>query len=400
MVNKENIVGQFPYESSSEDRQHMVTVYKTGVISCSCRGFSTPNKCWHVRDRADKLGRVLDTSTWGAMLGPALSAGESNIVQKLSKGKKSKSSRSNEEEVGYNNLMVKRNETHPADTIPAAEPLMAELFDSNFLPFIDVMCASALKEGMEIADYTNDDWYMELKVDGHRFEVQVNEAREILATSRSGKGRVLPAHIIRQLKLCAPATYDGELFLPGGVSTDVTRKDIQHKLKLALFDILRVGSTECMDLPSTERRALLNQATSRTTDDAVHVITQYAVSSEGLQAIWDSGGEGIIIKKKGMRYFAGKRPKEWIKFKKAGAAVTIIDGFEKGSLGPWSKVLSHDQHGVKVRVKSLNDAWRAEFAKNADAYIGEEMVITYQIKTPDGKYRHPMADHMVNKEIR
>lgn len=65
------IVHTFTYPSSRENvHPHTVVVYDTGKVSCSCRGFSTPNKCWHIRDAAKRLGHELDTSTWGASLGP------------------------------------------------------------------------------------------------------------------------------------------------------------------------------------------------------------------------------------------------------------------------------------------------------------------------------------------
>jgi hypothetical protein len=385
--NAENIIGEYFYESSSDDVQHKVTVYKNGTISCSCRGFSTPNRCWHVRDRADKLGRILDTSTWGASLGPALPAGESNMLTK----EKRNALRDNKPK------LPKLPEHQAAKVLSVAEPLTQSLFgESTFLPFIDSQCASALKEGMEIADYANDAWVMELKCDGHRIECVVNDDREVIAWARSGKVRILPPHIIKQFALCAPGTYDGELYFPGGTSTDVTRRDIQHLLKIALFDILRVGLQECMDLPATERRSLLEAATTKTTTDAVHVLPQYPVSDEGLQAIWNSGGEGVIIKRKNLKYFAGKRPKEWIKFKRAGAAEVTITGYELGSLGPHSKVLGITTDGIKIRVKTLNDEWRAEFAVNADKYVGRTLVISYQQRTPDGKFRHPMFDHLTD----
>lgn len=59
----------FPSKSEPGEK-HWVSVYDDDTISCSCRGFSTPSKCWHVRKVAKNLGRVLDLSTWGASLGP------------------------------------------------------------------------------------------------------------------------------------------------------------------------------------------------------------------------------------------------------------------------------------------------------------------------------------------
>lgn len=254
------------------------------------------------------------------------------------------------------------------------------------------MLASALPEGRTIRDYTGDGWILEEKYDGHRLLLEVCNGT-VIARSRAGNARVLPTHLRAQCEILAPGTYDGELYLPGGCSTDVTALDKQHLLHLVLFDMLTVGDQSAMHLPAVERRTLLDAACC---DSAtLYRSPQFAVSEKGLKAIWARGGEGAVIKKIDATYRKGKRVKEWIKFKCAGAAKVTITGFKAGSLGPHSVIIAQDAHCMEVQVKTLNDDWRANFATTADAQIGRTLVISYQEKTRDGRYRHPMADHLL-----
>lgn len=339
------IVYRFP--SRSSDAVHTVTV-EHGRITCTCRGFSTPSRCWHVREVAEKEGINL---------------------------------------------------AHPVSTTPS-------LFGDDAPQangFIEPMLARALPDGQTIDDYASDDYILEEKYDGHRLIVRLS-AGEVFAFSRAAKTRVLPPHLREALRLVAPGTYDGELYIPGHTSTDVTRVDRQHQLRLVLFDILNVDGAHgagrnTIDIPGHERRLLLEEAVSLIDHtDVVFAAPRCAVSDAGLQEIWDRGGEGAIIKRVNARYRPGKRVPEWIKFKKQQAATVRITGFKAGKYGPHSVICGTDSEGIEVQVKSRNDEWRHMFAVNPSAYIGRLLVISYQVRTRDGRYRHPMADHFLAEE--
>jgi ATP-dependent DNA ligase len=269
------------------------------------------------------------------------------------------------------------------------------------LPFIvgdipvQTMQASALPEGNTLKTYAHPGWVLEEKYDGHRMVVQISEDRSAMAWSRAGNVRSLPVHVQKALAAVAPGVYDGELLIPGGTSTDVTALALSNRMELVLFDILRVGRVQStLHLTLSERRALLEVALSKA-DVPVRISSQVPVSERALQRIWDRGGEGAILKSVLSKYLPGKRSPEWIKFKKLGAAKVTITGYEEGLLGPYSKVKGVDHNGVEVSVKALNDEWRAQFAADPDRYIGMVMVISYQEQTKTGKYRHPMADHLL-----
>lgn len=254
------------------------------------------------------------------------------------------------------------------------------------------MLARALPAGKTIDDYTTAEWVLEEKHDGHRLIVDTRGT--IIAYSRGGKVRELPEHILNTLGFLPAGIYDGELLVPGGTSTDVKALDKQDQLELMLFDILEVGGANLREKPTTSRRHFLEKAcTMLESNHPVKLTGQHPVSIKTLQAIWDRGGEGVIIKHMNQSYLEGKRVPGWIKFKKLAAAELTVTGFEDGKNGPHSTILLQDDVGIGCRVKTKNMCWLKDFATQADSFIGRRLIISYQEKTRDGKYRHPMADH-------
>lgn len=340
----------YEYASKTSNDVHKTTVHDDGRITCTCRGFNSPKGCWHVRDVA-----------------ASVSAGITDT---------------------------------PAMALKRMAASQQTLFEANGDDaWIDPMLASALPEDLSIANYCDGAWILEEKYDGHRICLVITDL--VTAYSRQGNVKTLPAHLREACKLLPKGTYDGELYIPGMHSTDVTALHLQQKLKIVLFDMLRVGSLSAMDKPSQYRRQLLETATEFLEGDAITVAPQFTVSAEGLQKIWDRGGEGAVIKKS-CTYRAGKRAKEWIKFKKEQIGRGRITGFKAGKEAgstEHSIIVAVDRAGIEVRMKSLNDEWRAAFATRSHEVIGKTIVFNYQEKTRDGRYRHPMADHIEDWKV-
>lgn len=265
--------------------------------------------------------------------------------------------------------------------------------------FIPPMLASALGASETIDTYSNDGWVLEEKYDGHRLIVVVHEGGLVGAFSRQGKRRDegkpgdLTPTLKQLLAKMAPGTYDGELYIPGHVSTDVTNMLLQDKLRLVLFDMLRVGTVSIMDRQLRERRTFLEAAFKLVKGQVLFASPQFPVSRGTLDGIWARGGEGVIAKRLAAIYQPNKRTKHWVKFKKLGAAQVTITGFTEGSLGPYSIIDAVDDHGVTVSVKALNDEWRASVL--GPHLIGTRMVISYHEKHRSGSYREPRADHLL-----
>lgn len=338
----------YPSDSNS-DVTHTVTVYPDNRITCSCRGYRSPNKCWHFRDTAQKLGIDI-----GIDIGEASKEG-------------------------------------PVLAIAIQGSLLETEREIPFKP----MLASGMKDGITIADYDSSNWVMEPKIDGHRMVIEIG--REITAWSRVGNIRLLPNHIQTQLKQMPYGIFDAELWSPGGPSTDVKSLHLQDSLELALFDVMKVEQASTISLPFSERRKLLESATARITQSkSVCITRQYKPSELELKNIWATGGEGVVLKRLDAIYEIGHRSKTWIKIKKELSVLLTIVGFEAGLLGPYSKVVGVDEFGTEVAVKALNDLWRAWFEVDHTRFIGKKLRINCQEKTRDGRYRHPMADHILD----
>lgn len=353
----------YEYPSRSDlSAKYVVTVTDDRKVKCTCRGFKTPARCWHFREVCEKEGILIAGPTSNT---PALEH-QSNVLPFVAIGEEARL------------RSVTTTITHG---------------------FVEPMCARALKEHEDIEDFMTSEYVLEVKYDGHRLIVQVTP-EIITCWARGGNPRTLPPHLVTAFQLVPPGTYDGELHIPGHTSTDVTRKDLQHLLRYAAFDMLAVGDASCRHMSHSQRRMLLETAFSLVNDrENLFVAPWYPVSREALDALWTRGEEGCIIKKVALRYEPGVRSPGWVKFKKGDHVEVTVTGFLPGSFGPHSRIVAVDDHGIEVRCKSLNDRWRAVFATRAAEFLGQRMVLTYQVKTRDGRYRHPMADHFVNATI-
>lgn len=326
----------FPSKSNPSAPPHITTLHDAGDITCTCRGFRSYQKCRHVTE-----------------------------VERFFIGEQ--------------------------QTPVIVEEIVVES------GFIQPMLASPLPAGKRLEDYANTDYVLEEKYDGHHLIVRVSDGPVVQAWSRAAIARTLPAHLVLALRSVAPGTYAAELIVPGGTSTDVVDLKKQHLLEFVFFDMLTVQNYSCMAAPYRERRMLLEGALSKAPRPWVRASDAMPVSQVALDRIWARGGEGAIIKRVAGTYEPDARSKDWIKFKKRGTAELRITGFEAGKLGPHSKIQAVNARGIEISVKTLNDHWREVFATRAAEFIGKTLVIEFQQQTRDGRYRHPMADHI--KEV-
>lgn len=275
-----------------------------------------------------------------------------------------------------------------------ATPPVPALFDLTPTIPVEPMLANELPEERKLADYSSPDWILEEKYDGHRMIISVGN--EVTAWSRGGKIRLLIPRIVEGLRHLTPGLYDGELIIPGGTSTDVTAVGLVEQSELVLFDCLQSNDLSLVNEQFLARRVYLEEALLELPmGSPLRLAQQCAVSLAALQNIWDCSGEGAIAKRLTAPYQAGKRSMDWIKFVRAGSAATTITGFKEGLMGPYSRIVAVDRHGVTVTVKSLNSEWLRWFADDANRFIGKTLVISYRQRLRSGRYRHPMADHIL-----
>jgi uncharacterized protein YodC (DUF2158 family) len=248
---------------------------------------------------------------------------------------------------------------------------------------------------------------MEPKIDGHRLMIRVTAnwgatgGKTVCCYSRGGKLRALPPAMHAEVAQLGPGLYDSELFVPGGMSSDVTRTDRVHDLRLAMFDVLEGFGTSLIHQPSDQRRSVLVKAVSSLPGAYVAVLPQFPVSKEGVEALWAAGEEGAVIKRIAATYQPGRRSSDWVKVKKAGVAVCTVVGYEAAKLGPYScvKVTEDGADRQAFAVKTLNPDEMRALAANPESFIGRKLVVSYTERFPATQVmRHPMWDHWASAE--
>lgn len=286
------------------------------------------------------------------------------------------------------------------------------------------------------------EWALEQKFDGWRVIVLV-ERGEVTAWTRPRRksngnkeqdyvqlpdlqpGK-LPAHLASELKRIADGVYDGEL-LGGRTSTDVGRRDLQKTLRLVIFDVLRTAAGRDMTKETYDTRRAYLALCDLDGKKHVALAASIALSAQAdvltaLQAIWDAGGEGAMLKRRASTYQPGKRSKDLVKLKKLFTAVCVVIGFEatRGkvlSRGAFASVILRDDAGNNTTVKTKDDAELAKFQREWDdamakrgvslkgtleeiaeraatfhPAIGRKLRIEYQERAANGGYRHPRWD--------
>lgn len=292
------------------------------------------------------------------------------------------------------------------------------------------MLAAPMKKGV-ITNWA--EWNIEEKYDGHRLMVYVNRGYDVQAHARPRSDgrmveRALPPHLKAELGKLPDGVYDGEL-MGGDVSTDVTRKDLAHTRSFVIFDCVRIGNVTTIYQTYGERRTMLEGLFAAVAFDpkVVRLATSLPLSKEEdvtrfVKAVWKTGGEGAILKKRDSLYFEGQRagkkscPLVWIKIKRVEHATLTVVGFEpsQGTVRfpghPFAKLKLRDEDGNETTVKTLNDfelnrleqQWKDrqyERRKAQDDYtgierhhpaIGRKLVIEFQQRLRDGSYRGPV----------
>lgn len=176
------------------------------------------------------------------------------------------------------------------------------------------------------------DWVHEVKWDGIRVIVRV-EAGAVQVWSRNGNDRT---HGFPQLaglaSLGRSLLLDGELAAPDELGRP-TFGALQRggPARLYIFDLLELDGRSLVDLPWSDRRALLDDL--HLGDDAWLVPPAYDDGEMLLEATGAQGLEGIVSKLRSSPYRPGVRSLDWLKFPHRPRRSVVIGGWrgEKGS---------------------------------------------------------------------
>lgn len=369
------------YPSSSSSAMYQVTHADNGVLVCTCRGWTfkrgdKPRRCKHIDDVIKQQHLTVEVRgdyvfAFAADAPPGLTSGDDGSIIVTGQG----------------DMDTMTTQVASAETVFAGMKASA-MVEGKFGHLLD-------KSGKIIGElfdkaFKNGDWVMDEKLDGHRCQI-MKRGDNITTTLRSIPS--LPEHIIEDMRrLPFDIHLDGELVVPGGISTDVPNIEFRSQLTFLAFDIIDVCGESSLHLPLTERRGLLEAAAVHF-QGGVQVVAQVDPSWEAVKAIWENGGEGAILKQKASPYRPAYRGAEWLKVKRLKQITVVVTGFETGLQGPTGVVLFDLPNGTKGRCKNKNNQELAETAANPQAYIGRRLVIQCQQLTRGGSPRHPMFDH-------
>jgi bifunctional non-homologous end joining protein LigD len=179
-----------------------------------------------------------------------------------------------------------------------------------------------------------EDWVYEPKWDGFRAIVTLSGGEATL-TSRNGNDlteRFRAAARAAQLGIrSADAVLDGEICAldPEGHSKFSLLQEGTGTLVLVLFDVLEVDSEPLLGRPLRERRVALERLVDSEAAPVV-VSPQFDDGEALLDAAREHGLEGVVAKRAGSSYQAGRRSADWRKVKVRQSQEVVIAGHTKG----------------------------------------------------------------------
>lgn len=183
-----------------------------------------------------------------------------------------------------------------------------------------------------------DDWAFEVKWDGYRTVVFVDDGRVRLQSTAGHDvtGRWPELAGLAQCVHARSAILDGELVAfddegrPRFELVQNSGAGAPHQAVLQLFDVLQVDGTDTIELPYEDRRLLLDELVDAGTNWTVprHRI---GGGEELVEATAREGLEGVIAKRLGSRYRPGTRTKDWLKIKNRTLVELTIGGFTTGT---------------------------------------------------------------------
>ncbi|MGX5689769.1 DNA ligase D [Arcticibacter tournemirensis] len=301
---------------------------------------------------------------------------------------------------------------------------------SEFPEGIKPMLATLVDE-----PFDDPDWVYEVKWDGYRALAFI-KGGEVELMSRNKKSfneKFYPLyHILKQWNI--NAVFDGEIMVLNdkGVSNFSSlqnwRSEADGDLVFYVFDILWYDGKNLMELPLSQRQAILKEVLPLA-DDRIRLSEVFSANgTEFFHAAQRMGLEGIIAKKADSSYMPDFRSREWLKIKIHKRQEVVVGGFTRneGSSKLFSSLLLGVYEGdtlqyvgkvgtgfsVKVQ-KELMERFRPMIADDcpfhtvpdynkpsrfrpnpprADAiWLRPELVceVSFAEVTEDGVFRHP-----------
>jgi len=186
------------------------------------------------------------------------------------------------------------------------------------------------------APFDDPDWQYEVKWDGYR-TLAFLDKKDVNLFSRNNKSfndKFYPIYdLLKEWKI--NAVLDGEILVLNekGISNFGSlqnwRSEADGELVFYVFDLLWYDGKNLMELPLSQRQAILSDVLPRD-DDRVRLSKVFKANGiDFFDAAERMGLEGIIAKKSDSLYSTDRRSKEWLKIKVHKRQEVVIAGYTK-----------------------------------------------------------------------
>jgi bifunctional non-homologous end joining protein LigD len=205
--------------------------------------------------------------------------------------------------------------------------------------------------------FSDPDWMYEVKWDGYRAIATIDKkGAELISRNNIPFDKYYPINDILK-GWAVNAVIDGEIVVINdrGIADfgalQNWRSEADGNLVYYVFDILWYEGKNLMDLPLTERVAILKEVIP-STDDRIRLSQVFEQRGiEFFDAAENLGLEGIMAKKADSVYTSDLRSKEWLKIKVQRRQEVVIAGFTKneGTSKPFSALVLGVYKGKQLK---------------------------------------------------
>jgi DNA ligase-1 len=203
------------------------------------------------------------------------------------------------------------------------------------------------------------DWIVERKYDGERIVAQYEPGKVHLWTRRdmnvSHKFPEVVAAIQHTLGGRKHSILDGELIV-GSRLKDLAKRQTEDALAIKVlsrqmpatymvFDVLYLDGKDVKSKPLSERKEILRSLVSNSPNIAFTPLYRAVGLRKKFEEFIEEGHEGLILKRLPSAYQAGKRSRDWLKFKKSDTVEVEIIGAARSEAGQAFKSLIMTRNG-------------------------------------------------------
>ena len=190
------------------------------------------------------------------------------------------------------------------------------------------------------APHDSDEWLYEVKFDGYRMLVRVDDSsiRLISRNDNDWTPKLEPLRAELERMDLPPGWYDGEIVVNDtegrpdfGLLQNAFDRKRSENITMYLFDAPYLGGQDIREVPVIDRRRLLETVLeSRRSEKVIFSKTLDAPPAEMVAAACQMGLEGLIGKRKDSRYI-GRRSPDWIKLKCGLRQEFVVGGYNDPS---------------------------------------------------------------------